>query len=155
MSSSAIPDVRDDPRFAVIVHRNREGRSARMEMLRERYGIEGHVSSGGTVRPKLGLCNVTKYEMFDGRDPRIGDVVLLGHLCGRDSCEVVVGRLAQRYATVAEMPEPDLPGYLFEWRADRIAVHSFPPEDGGRDYRDDKDEPGGEVGVDFVRRTEE
>ena len=151
MMPSEIPRVENDATFIAIVYHDGLGRSARMETLRERYGAQGHASLGGNVRPMLGLCNVTRNEMFDGRDPRVGDVVILGHVAGLDSCEVVVGRLAERYATVAEMPEPDLPGYLFEWRADRIAIHSFAPEKGGKDYRDDRNEPGGEVGVDFIR----
>lgn len=154
MSLAGVPLLNDDPAFIAIGNELERIEHRRIALLRERYAVQGHVSLGGNVRPALGLCNISRDDMFDGHEPDIGDVVILGYLYGCDSTEVMVGRLAERYGSVAEMPQPDTPGYRFEWRADPIATYSFAPEGRGHDYRADRSEPSGQVGVDFIRRLD-
>lgn len=125
---NGIPDVRRDPVFIAAVLSLQAIHAERIAELKTAYGIVGLNETGGEVRPELRLCNMSSRKMFDGHEPRVGDVVAIGNMYGDSECSVLVCRLARHHGDYADWPEcPNNPGsiYRFAWSVDPICDHVF------------------------------
>lgn len=121
-----IPDLRRDPAFIAVQQSLQAIADERLATLRGKYGIQGFNSLGGHIRPELRLCNMDHENMFDDRNPELGDIIAIGTVYTDQETTVLVGRLSKDHGDYANWPEcPRVQGFRFRWSIDPIAEHVF------------------------------